>query len=153
MKVFIGCDNIGFPLKDEIVKNIKLDNSEYEIIDCGCDSVDDGIAYPIYAQKVCEAVLRNPGSRGILICGTGLGMCISANKFKGIYATVCHDEYSCERSILSNNANVLCMGERVIAHFAAQNIVRKWLSLEFVLSPSAQKIAVIAELEQKNMKG
>lgn len=154
MKLYIGCDNIGFALKDKIVQYINANIKDVELIDCGCASQNDTTAYPLFAQKVCEGIISdNYNARGILVCGTGLGMCIAANKFKGIYATVCHDEYSCERSILSNNANVLCLGQRVISEFAANQIVEKWLSLNFVDSPSAQKIAIIANFEDNNMKG
>ena len=108
--------------------------------------------YPIYAKSVCEEIIADKYlSRGILICGTGLGMSITANKFKGIYATVCHDQYSCERSILSNNANVLCMGAKIIDKSNAIKIVEKWLRLKFVESPSSKKIKVIYEIEKNNM--
>lgn len=152
MKVYIASDFNGFPLKEEIKNYIEKEMSEIQLIDKGCNSRDDDIYYPIYAKSVCEEIIADKYlSRGILICGTGLGMSITANKFKGIYATVCHDQYSCERSILSNNANVLCMGAKIIDKSNAIKIVEKWLRLKFVESPSSKKIKVIYEIEKNNM--
>ena len=152
MKVYIASDFNGFQLKEEIKNYIEKEMSEIQLIDKGCNSRDDDIYYPIYAKSVCEEIIADKYlSRGILICGTGLGMSITANKFKGIYATVCHDQYSCERSILSNNANVLCMGAKIIDKSNAIKIVEKWLRLKFVESPSSKKIKVIYEIEKNNM--
>ena len=153
MKIFIGCDCIGFKLKDAIAKHIEKNHKEIELIDCGCLSDSDNTAYPIFAEKVCKGVLSSEkDARGILICGTGIGMSITANKFNGIYAAVCHDEYSCERSILSNNANVMCMGQRIISEYAAIQLVDKWLSLIFYESPSSRKISMIYAFEKENMR-
>ena len=90
--------------------------------------------------------------RGILICGTGIGMCMAANKCRGIRAAVCHDNYSAERSILSNNGNVLCLGARIIGPELAKKVVGEWISLEFVDSPSTVKVADILRIEQENFK-
>lgn len=154
MRVYIGCDNIGYALKEKIVDFIRMEKPEIELIDMGCNSPEDSIAYPIYAKKVCDKIISEKYlSRGILICGTGLGMTIVANKFNGIYATPCHDDYSCERSILSNNANVLCMGAKIIDLKNAREIISKWLDLKFEESPSSAKLELIYELEKQNMKG
>lgn len=154
MKVYIGCDNNGFTLKNEIVDFMEKQNPSVELIDVGCNSTDDKIAYPIYAKRVCDKIISDGyKARGILICGTGLGMAIVANKFKGIYATPCNDDYSCERSILSNNANVLCMGAKVINPEKVKSIVSKWINLEFKESPSSAKLSILYEIENNNMKG
>jgi ribose 5-phosphate isomerase B len=119
----------------------------------GCDSADDPTNYPTIAKRVCEKVIASAyEKRAILVCGTGIGMCMTANKFRGIRAAVCHDNYSAERSVLSNNANVLCMGERVIGHELAKKIVGEWLSLEFKDGPSTPKVQEIIDIESANMK-
>jgi ribose 5-phosphate isomerase B len=122
LEFVIGCDNAAIELKNRIVRLLKGKNIILE--DAGCNSVTDRINYPRVAQKVCEKIIEsNYSKRGILICGTGIGMCISANKFKGIRAAVFHDTYSAERSILSNDGNVLCLGARVIGPVLAEKIV------------------------------
>jgi ribose 5-phosphate isomerase B len=120
--------------------------------DMGCDSADDPANYPAVAKRVCQSIIASGyGKRGILVCGTGIGMCITANKFKGIRAAVGHDNFSAERSILSNNANVLCMGERVIGHELAKKIVGEWIALDFKDGPSTPKVQEILAIENENM--
>jgi ribose 5-phosphate isomerase B len=99
------------------------------------------------AEKI---VASNYEKEGILICGTGIGMAITANKFRGIYAAVCHDSYSAERARLSNNSNVLCMGARIIGPELAKKILREWLNLEFKGGRSLPKVQRIAAIEQEN---
>lgn len=152
MRIVIGCDQIGFALKEEINQCL-LQRNDIKLIDLGCYSEIDDTPYPVFARKVCEEILSSKEkTRGILICGTGIGMSIAANKFNGIYAAVCHDIYSCERSILSNNINVICFGSKVINASTARIFLDKWLSLTFVDSPSSRKLKVIYEIEKENMK-
>ena len=114
---------------------------------------EDPINYPLVAKKVCDKVIEsNYTKRGMLICGTGIGMAMTANKFKGIRAAVCHDIFSTQRSILSNNGNVLCMGERVIGVELAKTLVNEWISLEFKDGPSTAKVQDIINIETENMK-
>jgi len=111
--IVIGCDNAAVKLKNVLIG--LLEDKGIAIENMGCDSSDDPTNYPTIAKKVCDRIKESGfEKRGILICGTGIGMALTANKFKGIRAAVCHDNYSAERSILSNNCNVLCKGERVI---------------------------------------
>jgi ribose 5-phosphate isomerase B len=130
-----------------------LESKGIAVENMGCDSADDPTNYPSVAKRVCETIIAGGfEKRGILVCGTGIGMCMSANKFKGIRAAVCHDNFSAERSILSNNANVLCMGERVIGHELAKKITGEWISLEFKDGSSTPKVQEIIAIESANMK-
>ena len=129
--IVIGCDNAAVSMKEMLAdflisKGVSVENM-------GCDSPDDPTNYPTVAKRVCERIIESGyKKRGILVCGTGIGMAMTANKFKGIRAAVCHDNFSAERSVLSNNGNVLCMGERVIGHELAKKIVGEWITLEFL---------------------
>lgn len=146
MKIAIGCDNLALKLKMEIIA--KFTEKGYEFEDFGCHD-ESPMDYPDVGLEVARAVASGKFERGILICGTGIGMAITANKVKGCYAAVCHDLYSTERSILSNNANIMCMGALVIGPATAAAMAERWLSLEFKESPSRKKIDKIkaAELE------
>lgn len=149
--IIIGCDNAAVELKKIIVEFLAKKGVPVE--DIGCDSENDKTYYPTIAQRVCQKVIDSGyQARGILICGTGLGMCMTANKCKGIRAAVCHDSYSAERSILSNNGNVLCLGARVIGSELAKKIVGEWIELKFVDSPSTAKIADMIRVEEENFK-
>lgn len=149
--IVIGCDNAAVPMKDMLIKFLQAKGITVE--NMGCDSAEDPTNYPTVAERVCENIIASGyKKRGILVCGTGIGMSITANKFRGIRAAVCHDNFSAERSILSNNANVLCMGERVIGHELAKKIVGEWISLEFKDGPSTPKVQEIIAIESKNMK-
>lgn len=149
--IIIGCDNAAVELKKIIVEFLAKKGVPVE--DIGCDSENDKTYYPTIAQRVCQKVIDSGyQARGILICGTGLGMCMTANKCKGIRAAVCHDSYSAERSILSNNGNVLCLGARVIGSELAKKIVGEWIELEFVDSPSTAKVADMICVEEENFR-
>ena len=150
-KIVIGCDNAAVDLKNEIIK--QLETLGVEVENVGCDSVEDQTYYPLIAEKVCNKIIESGyEKRGILICGTGIGMAMTANKFKGIRAAACHDIFSTERSILSNNANVMCMGERVIGKEVAKRLVREWIELEFVDGSSTPKVKAIQNIESTTMK-
>jgi ribose 5-phosphate isomerase B len=149
--IVIGCDNAAVAMKDTLIPVLKSKGVAVE--DVGCDSPDDPTNYPSVAKRACEAIIASGYAKhGILLCGTGIGMCMSANKFPGIRAAVCHDNFSAERSILSNNANVLCMGARVIGPGLAKKIVGEWISLEFEDGPSTPKVQEIIDLERANMR-
>ena len=148
--VIIGCDNAAVELKEAVKAYLDKNKSPYE--DMGCDSPKDPTVYPEIARRVCERIMESGyQDRGILICGTGIGMAISANKFPGIRAAVCHDIFSTERSVLSNNCSVMCMGERVIGKELAIKMVEKWISLEFVDGSSTPKVNAIKEIERETM--
>lgn len=147
--IVIGCDNAAVHLKNELMKF--MEQKGYTVENMGCDSETDDIYYPYIAKKACQEIIDSGyEKRGVLICGTGLGMAMTANKFPGIRAGVCHDIFSAERLILSNDGNVLCMGERVIGVELAKCILERWLSLEFRDSPSTPKVEAIKEIESEN---
>lgn len=149
--IVIGCDNAAVPLKNTVMEFLKEKGVTVENV--GCDSSEDPTYYPYIAERVCQKIIDSGFEKnGILICGTGIGMAMTANKFKGIRAAVCHDNFSAERSKLSNNANVLCMGERVIGHELAKKIVGEWITLTFKDGSSTPKVQAILEIEGKNMK-
>src|SRR5258706_390881 len=112
MKVVIGSDHGGFSLKGEIAARLK--ELGHEAVDVGAHTFEALDDYPDFAKAVCEAVLAGQGERGILICGSGVGACVAANKFRGIRAGLCHDTYSAHQGVEHDNMNVLCLGARVI---------------------------------------
>ena len=125
--IALGCDHGGFELKQEIKKH--LDEQKIPYIDYGCDSLES-TDYPIYA-KVARAILSGECEKGILICGTGIGISITANKFKGIRAALCSDCFSAEATRLHNDANILAMGGRVVGPGLALKIVDTFLNTPF----------------------
>ena len=127
MKIILDSDHGGYNLKNIIIAHLEQQGIEVE--DLGCYS-EDSCDYPVIAKTVAEKVLLT-GSRGILVCGTGVGMSISANKFKGIRASLCSDTYSARMTRKHNDSNILCLGERVIGHGLALDIVDTWLVTEF----------------------
>ena len=149
--IVIGCDNAAVNLKSKLVSF--MESKGVNVEDVGCFTPDDSTYYPYIAEKVCNKIIESDYKKhGVLICGTGLGMAITANKFKGIRAGVCHDPYSAERLKLSNNGNVLCMGERVIGHELAKKIVGEWITLEFKDGRSTPKVQEIIDIENENFK-
>lgn len=149
MKIAIGCDEAAYNLKVEIMKH--LDQKGVEYYDFGAGK-GDVVLYPDVAYKVADAVASGQYERGILVCGTGIGMSICANKVPGIRAAVCHDPFSTERSRKSNDAQIMCMGERVIGVELAKYLVDIWLESEFAGGGSAPKVERINVLEQEHIK-
>lgn len=143
----LGADGAGAELKNLLKATLEGD-PRVEVRDFGVPDAADATAYPHVGLAVAEAVARGDARRGLLICGTGIGMAVSANKVPGIRATVAHDPYSVERSVLSNDCQILAFGARVIGPELAKKLVDDWLSLQFdPSSASAGKVAVIAEYE------
>jgi len=149
LKLVIGCDEAAFDMKEEI-KKLLLEKG-HEVEDVGVYDKTP-VLYPDVAVKGATKVANGEAERGILICGTGIGMAITANKVPGIRAAVCHDSYSTERSVLSNNAQVMCMGARVIGVELAKMLVDMWLGLEFVDGRSTDKIERISYYENELKK-
>jgi ribose 5-phosphate isomerase B len=144
MNIAIGCDELGLKMKIMLIDEI----ARLECIYRDFGTYDNKpVDYPDIAYKVACEIAAGRYDRGILICGTGIGMCIAANKVNGVYAAVCHDIYYTERSILSNNVNILCFGALVIGPAIAKTLIQKWLSLEFVPSASIRKIGKIKTIE------
>ena len=147
--VAIGADNAGVEMKNALKKQLEAD-PRVDVIDFGVPDASDDRAYPHVGLDVAEAVARGEARRGLLVCGTGIGMAISANKVPGIRATVAHDSYSVERSVLSNDCQILTLGARVVGLELAKRLVDEWLSYEFDPgSASAAKVAVISEYEER----
>jgi len=126
--IAIGCDHGGFDLKREIIKHFEENNIEYK--DYGTYS-NESTDYPIYGKKVANAVVSGECEKGILICGTGIGISITANKIKGIRAALCHDVFSAKATRLHNDANILAMGGRVVGPGLAIEIVDAFLNTDF----------------------
>ena len=150
MKIAIGCDEAAYRLKKFIIAHLEQ-RDDIEIKDFGADE-GEVILYPDVAKKVAEVVASGEYERGILFCGTGIGMAITANKVKGIRAAVCHDPFSTERSRKSNDAQIMCMGERVIGVELAKYLVDIWLGCDFAGGGSAPKVERIKEIEASYMK-
>ena len=128
MKFYIATDHAGVDLKDCTV--IMLREKGHEVVDLGPFD-KERVDYPDYAINVCEHVLANKASQGILICGSGIGMSMAANRFSGIRAALCHDAYSATVARAHNDANVLCFGERIVGKGVAESIVDAWIASSF----------------------
>lgn len=147
MTVGFGADDAGYELKSRLLAEVS-GLPGVTVRDFGVASADATEPYPQVGLRVAEAVARGELDRAILVCGTGIGMAISANKVPGVRAVVAYDAYSVERSVLSNDCQVLALGARVIGAYLAAAIARQWLSLRFdASSPSSAKLAVLAEYE------
>lgn len=146
MKIAIGCDEAAFVLK-ETIKELLI-NKGIEVQDFGTYNAYEKVLYPDIAIKVATSVSKNENERGILLCGTGIGMSIVANKVPGIRAAVCHDSYSTEKSRKSNNAQVMCLGARVIGTELAKSLVELWLNCEFAGGGSKEKVDKIDYYEK-----
>ena len=142
MKIAIASDHGGFKLKTEIFNYLK--GKDYAIVDFGTNSLDS-CDYTDFANKVCDAILRNDFTKGILICGTGIGMSMAANRYKGIRAACVSDSYSAKMTRLHNNSNVLCFGERVIGAGLAKQIVDIWLETEYEGGRHEKRIQMLDE--------
>lgn len=150
-EILIGCDNAAVSLKNTL--SAFLTSQGFDVEDVGCFSSDDPTMYPAIAERLCNKIIESGYTkRGVLVCGTGIGMAITANKFKGIRAAVGHDIFSAQRSVLSNNCNVICFGERVIGPELAKTILKEWVGLKFKDGPSTPKVNNIIEIETRNMK-
>jgi len=147
LRIVIGSDEAGFEYKETLKKDLEADPNVEAVIDVGVDG-DGHTAYPKIAIAAAELVAAGTSDRALLICGTGLGVAIAANKVPGIRAVTAHDSYSVERGVLSNNAQILCFGQRVVGIELARRLAKEWLTYEFdETSASAEKVAVIGKYE------
>jgi ribose 5-phosphate isomerase B len=128
MKIAVACDHAGFLLKQTIMQTVRT--AGHEVLDLGTDSVEP-VDYPDYAEKVGRAIQNSEAIRGILLCGSGVGACIAANKMKGVYACVCHDTYSAHQGVEHDDMNVLCIGTRIVGSGLAKEIVTAFLAARF----------------------
>ena len=149
MKIAIGCDHGGIVLKP-VVKRV-LEENEIEIIDMGCDDTKS-VDYPDYALKVAEAVSKGEVDKGIILCGTGIGISIAANKVKGVRAAVCHDLFTAQMCAQHNDANILSIGGRVVSEELARQMVQVWLDTPFEGGRHTGRVNKISEIENKYFK-
>ncbi len=145
MKIAIGCDHGGLDHKNEIVKHLK--ERKFEVTDLGTYT-HDSVDYPDIAKKVCTELLSNGYDRGILVCGTGIGMSIAANKIKGIRAAALSDHFSAKYTRLHNDANVLCLGGRVIGVGTALELVDIFIDTQYEGGRHQKRLDKISELEK-----
>jgi ribose 5-phosphate isomerase B len=131
LRVVVGGDDAGFDYKKQLCSDLESDPRVASVIDVGPLSASDKTAYPHFAVEAAKLVASGKADRALLICGTGLGVAISANKVTGIRAVTAHDSFSVERGILSNDAQVLCLGQRVIGIELARRLVKEWLGYTF----------------------
>jgi ribose 5-phosphate isomerase B len=128
MRIAIACDHAGFPVKDEIINLVE--ELGHAVEDLGTFN-QEPVDYPDYAEKVANAILNGQADRGILLCGSGVGVCVAANKIKGIYAGICHDTYSAHQGVEHDNMNTLCLGARIVGVELAKEIVTAFLNARF----------------------
>ena len=139
MKVVVGFDHAGFPLKQTVLDAVR--NAGHEPIDVGTDSADP-VDFPDISEKVGRAIQSGAAQRGILCCGSGIGACIAANKMKGIYASICHDTYSAAQGVLHDDMNVLCLGGRVVGPELATALIRSFLNARYIGNdPGGERLA------------
>lgn len=153
LRLVVGGDDAGYDYKEALKADLEADPRVGTVTDVGV-TAGETTAYPNVAVAAAELVARGEADRALLICGTGLGVAISANKVPGVRAVTAHDSYSVERSVLSNNAQVLCMGQRVVGRELARKLVKEWLEHEFdTTSSSAAKVQAITDYEKTGSCG
>jgi ribose 5-phosphate isomerase B len=146
-RIVVGSDDAGFDYKEILKRDLEQHDGVVSVVDVGVDA-EGHTAYPKVAIAAAELVASGEADRALLVCGTGLGVAIAANKVPGVRAVTAHDSFSVERSVLSNDAQVLTMGQRVVGIELARRLVREWLEYRFdTTSASAEKVAVIGQYE------
>lgn len=151
LRIAVGGDEAGFSYKDIIKADLEKDSRVAKVIDVGVDHDADKTAYPHVAVDASKLILSGEADRALLICGTGLGVAISANKVPGIRAVTAHDSFSVERAIMSNDAQVFCMGQRVVGIELARRLAKEWVGYTFdPNSASAEKVKAISDYEAKH---
>lgn len=147
LRIAVGSDDAGFEYKEALRRDLEASDLVSEVVDVGVDA-NGHTPYPTVAISAAELVASGGADRALLVCGTGLGVAIAANKVGTVRAVTAHDSYSVERSVLSNNAQVLCMGQRVVGLELARRLVREWLTYRFdETSGSADKVRLIGNYE------
>lgn len=149
MKIAIGTDHGGYPLKAEIIQTLK--QAGHDPIDLGAYSIDPADDYPDFALAVGQAVQSNRAERGIVVCGSGVGACVAANKLKGIRAGICHDTYSAHQGVEHDDMNVLCLGARIIGDELAREIVLAFANAHFSGEERhLRRLNKVLKIEQEN---
>jgi ribose 5-phosphate isomerase B len=147
MRLVVGGDHAGFPLKGPVVETLR--SWGHDVTDVGTDSTDP-VDFPDIAELVCETVRKGEAERGIMVCGTGVGAAIAANKFRGIRAALCHDVYSAHQSVEHDDVNVLCIGAQIVGDKLAFDLLRAFLEAEH--SPDEEfrrRVAKLTELDDR----
>jgi len=151
MKVVVGSDHAGYPLKDTVIEAVRA--AGHEPIYVGTFS-PESVDFPDYSEKIGRAIQTGEAERGILVCGSGVGACIAANKMKGVYASICHDTYSAAQGVLHDDMNVLCLGARVIGPALAVSLVQAFLGARYIGNdPGGERLARRVEKIRKMEKG
>ena len=151
MRVALGCDHGGFPLKSRIRKVIE--SAGHVVVDCGTDS-DCSVDYPDYARAVGIALLEGRADRGLLICGSGVGISVAANKIPGVRAGVCHDTYSAHQGVEHDDMNVLCIGARIVGEELAAELVAAFLKAAFTHEDRhVRRLKKVLQIEQEALSG
>jgi ribose 5-phosphate isomerase B len=146
MRVIIGADHAGFPLKEAIADALR--SWGHDVDDVGTHSTDP-VDFPIITRRVCDPLRAGDFDRGILVCGTGIGACIAANKIPGIRAGLCHDVYSAHQSVEHDNANVMCLGAQIVGDRLALDLIRAYLDAEWSHEEHfRRRVALLAEMER-----
>lgn len=149
MKIAVACDHGGFPLKAEILQAVR--SAGHEPLDLGTFSAER-VDYPDYAEKIAQALIQGKAERGVLLCGSGVGACIAANKFPGIFAAICHDSYSAHQGVEHDAMNVLCLGARIIGPEVARELVHAFLRAEYYDSGRyAARVEMVRDFERRHL--
>ncbi len=139
MKVALGFDHAGFPLREVTLEAVRA--AGHEPVDLGTNS-SEPVDFPDYTEKVGRAIQTGEADRGILVCGSGIGACIAANKMKGVYASICHDTYSAAQGVMHDNMNVLCLGGRVVGPELAKALITAFLNARYIGNdPGGERLA------------
>jgi ribose 5-phosphate isomerase B len=149
MRIAIGCDHAGFILKSAVIEAIQI--AGHEVVDMG-PAIKERVDFPDYAERVGHAIQEGSADRGILICGSGVGMAIAANKMKGIYACLCHDIYSAHQGVEHDNMNVLCLGGLIIGVEVTKELVKAFLGAKHIAENEnyARRVGKIQTIEAKS---
>jgi ribose 5-phosphate isomerase B len=145
--IAIGADDAAFQLKEKLVEHLRSKGMEVE--DYGVKSADPSVLYPDVALTVAEAIVEGKHDRGVLLCGTGIGVAITANKVPGIRAAVCHDVYSAERSRKSNDCQIIAFGGRIVGDELAKSLLDAWLASDYEAGRSAPKVERMKAIERQ----
>ena len=148
MKVAVGADHAGFPLKEKMLETIR--EAGHQVIDCGAEQMIPGDDYPDYAERVALAIRDGQADRGVLICGSGVGASVAANKFVGIRAALCHDTFSAHQGVEDDSMNILCLGARVVGPSLAEELVNAFLRARFSNAERhARRLAKVISFESQ----
>ena len=151
MRIALGCDHAGFPLKQRVASLVQ--SAGHQVIDCGTDT-NCAVDYPDYARKVGETIIADRADRGILLCGSGVGVSVAANKIPGIRAAICHDTYSAHQGVEHDSMNVLCIGARIVGEEVATELIQAFLKAKFANEErQVRRLNKLLEIERDALAG